>query len=133
MFKAQKMCRKLAQVNGCKNVKVKGECDWVEIAKLSEAKSFIFCDIEGAEMYVFDPVKCPEILNYDFMIEIHDTAEKNISDELIKRFEDTHDVTVIHSQKREPNKFVEFLSTEDRILALEELRGEECWGYFKRK
>ncbi|BBM86915.1 class I SAM-dependent methyltransferase [Candidatus Uabimicrobium amorphum] len=133
MFKAQKMCRKLAEVNNCTNIKVKGECGWEEIAKLSNEKSFIFCDIEGAETYVFDPIKCPEITKYDFLIEMHDTAEENISDELMKRFEDTHDITIIRSQKREPDEYINFLSTDDRILALEELRGEECWGYFKRK
>lgn len=133
MFKAQKMCRKLAKANNCKNIQVGGECSWQEIATLSEQDSFIFCDIEGAETYVFDPQKCPQIAKCDFLIEMHDTANINISDELVKRFSDTHDVTIIHSQKRETNELVDFLKPQEQALALEELRGEECWGYFKRK
>ena len=64
---------------------------------------------------------------------MHDTADTNISDELMNRFRDTHDITVIHSQKREANELVDFLKPQEQTIALEELRGEECWGYFKRK
>lgn len=138
MFRAQKLCRKLANKNSCDNVYLHDECGYDEIKKYSNEKTFIFCDIEGAESVLMDNVKCPELNKLDFLIEMHDNKTRNITDALVKRFEKTHDIQIIKSVARNTGTFIERykdcgLNAEDLAIALNEMRGQESWGYFCHK
>lgn len=102
--------------------------------KLKDKKSLVFCDIEGAEIELLDPVKFPELKNIDVIVEMHDIFNPKISSTLIDRFSQTHQITTI------PNRTYNFtLPEEANILTdlelsavLNEMRGGPTpWAFFK--
>ena len=63
--------------------------------KYQNKKTLIFCDIEGEEKRLLDPVKAPSLLNMDIIAEAHDCFDQTISSELINRFSASHAIEII--------------------------------------
>ena len=55
----------------------------------------LFCDIEGFEKILLDPIKVPNLKYVDLLIEAHDCFVPNITEELIERFYLTHTIRII--------------------------------------
>lgn len=89
--------RKLAALNGVEDfISIDKECNFSTLNSF-EGKTFVFCDIEGAEEYLLDPAKASALLNYDLLVEVHDGGVKSskIKDVLRRRFEDTHTIKIV--------------------------------------
>ena len=58
------------------------------------AAALLFVDIEGGELELLDPVACPALTRTDMIVEAHDCFIPGITDALIKRFRNTHAISI---------------------------------------
>ena len=92
----------------------------------------VFCDVEGAEVDLLDPILAPSLAEMDLIVESHDCLRADISELLTDRFSATHDVEVIADnglrQLNEPPTWFSKLSHLDQLLATWEWRsGPTPW------
>lgn len=131
---AQAACQSLAQLNGiAERVTVMGECTPAILSDLVRPGTLVFCDCEGAELKLLDPVAVPMLSQCDVLVEMHDFICAGASLTLQTRFRSTHSRSVIQPSVRDPaaypilGSFSEF----DRLFALCEFRpGPTPWGLF---
>jgi hypothetical protein len=89
---------KLATLNNVRDkISINGYCEVDALNVFAGKETMVICDIEGAEKELIDPVKAPGILQYDFLIEVHDGGDRSsaIKDVLRNRFSNTHTITMI--------------------------------------
>jgi Ribosomal protein L11 methyltransferase (PrmA) len=67
-------------------------------------KAFLLVDIEGAELDLLDPQKCPPLSQCDLLIEVHGRTDE-VADILLSRFEKTHSGRLIGRSPRNPFAF----------------------------
>jgi SAM-dependent methyltransferase len=65
-------------------------CQADNLARLGGRKTLVFCDIEGGEDVLLDPVKSPSLRECGLLVEAHDVFIAGISDRLITRFSESH-------------------------------------------
>lgn len=95
--KAQELCRLLCKANNLSNVEVNGHCNIDTIKQLNLSKRSLFViDCEGYEKALFDKFD-PAFSGHDFLIEIHDLLDIEISTVVTKCFENTHKIEKIES------------------------------------
>jgi hypothetical protein len=92
---ARKNLKELIYANKVNNVEIKNECSHEELNTKCKPNTLIFCDIEGFEKILLDPIKVPNLKNIDLIVETHDCFVPNVSEELIKRFYMTHTMRII--------------------------------------
>jgi len=92
---ARKNSMELKNINELDNVEVKAECTHEELNEKCKAGVLVFCDVEGFEDVLLDPVKVPNLKNVDLIIESHDCFVPGITDTLISRFYMTHVIRII--------------------------------------
>ena len=85
----------LKKVNELVNIEIKAECTHEELNQKSKPDTLVFCDIEGFEKILLDPVKVLNLKYVDLIIESHDFLVPNITEELIIRFYMTHTMRII--------------------------------------
>lgn len=94
---AQKACLNLAEKNQvAERVEIGALFTPAEFAQFAHKHTLVVCDIEGAEKDLLDPVAAPALKNMDIIVESHDCIVNGMTDTLLARFSDTHDITVIH-------------------------------------
>ncbi len=130
--RAQESARRQAVVNGLDRCQIRGlfgpeSLDMVrhQLGALPGAKIFLKCDIEGAELSLFDPGLCAILSGVDLLIEIHDFGDdSSIADQLRLRLASTHHVSLIGEHGRNPNvyPFLRHLPEDLRWLILSEGR-----------
>ena len=76
-------------------VKLVGPCDHQSLNSLIQQDTLLFCDVEGAEYHLLDPIHCPQLLNTDLIVEVHEFSRPGLGDALISRFSATHSPTKI--------------------------------------
>lgn len=134
---ARGLCQSLAELNGVANrVTVMGKCTTAELATLAPPGTLIFCDCEGAELELLDPVAVPNLSRCDILVEMHDFLRSETSSTLVNRFRSTHATRVIRESSRDFHAYpvLESFNEYDRLLALCELRpGPTPWGLFLAK
>ena len=86
----------------------------------------MLCDIEGAERELLDPQVSPALKGMDVIVESHECLIPGITQLLIERFKDNHQITLIQDdgQRRlesPPQWFVNFAHL-DQLLATWEWR-----------
>lgn len=127
--------RRLAALNHVTNVEIEKHCNHSHLEGListAKGRVLVICDIEGAEMEMIDPVKCPELAKADILVELHDGAGRpggTMSGELGARFGASHSATFIPIQRRDPDFYApvcQGLIREDLEHALDENRGVSC-------
>ena len=93
---------------------------WLE----PHALPLVFCDIEGSERQLLDPVAVPQLLKALVVCEIHDHLAPGTSALLMQRFSQTHRITFIESGSRHPHALPLLAEVEehDRWLAVSEGR-----------
>lgn len=85
----------LKNINKLSNIEINSECSHECLNLKSDSNTLIFCDIEGFEKELLDPLKAPNLKYVDIIVEAHDCFVPNITEELIKRFYLTHTVSII--------------------------------------
>jgi len=93
--------KKLATLNNViDHIIIKNLCNHKILNSLPNKKTFILCDIEGSETYLLNPKKAPKLYNIDMLIELHDGNNSYILNKFLKRFQESHNIEVIHFTKR---------------------------------
>ncbi len=92
---ALKNAKELIQLNGLDNVQIRTECNHAELNILCDENTLVFCDIEGFENILLDPIKVPNLRKADLIIESHDFIIEGVSELLVQRFVKTHKITIV--------------------------------------
>ncbi len=132
--KAREKVEKMMEINNIKNITVKAECSLEELNSKSQKGILVFCDIEGAEKTLLDPIKAPNLLDVDILVESHDCVEPGITDVLIDRFYKTHAIEMVvdYPSRIEHYKVPNQVSSDDYNELINEHRAEAMrWLYMK--
>ena len=90
---ARKRQFQLLALNAVNNLKVRRYCTHQKLAAEIKNDCVVVCDIEGYEVILLDPEKCPELTCADILVEIHKFEGKSVEDVrnlLESRFTGTH-------------------------------------------
>lgn len=85
----------LSTLNVVKNMKICRYCTHQNLAADIQDESVVICDIEGYEVVLLDPAKCPELIRADILVEIYNFEDKGVEDVrslLESRFSETHTI-----------------------------------------
>jgi precorrin-6B methylase 2 len=131
---ARTLCHSLAELNEvAERVTIMGQCTPTGLQELAQPGTLIFCDCEGGELELLDPVAVPNLSRCDILVEMHDFLRPETSATLETRFRSTHTTRVIPQSSRDPQAYpiLESFSEFDRLLCLCEHRpGSTPWGLF---
>lgn len=121
----------LAEAHGVADrVTVGGEFTTDDFAALHPAETFVFCDIEGAEIDLLTPDKAPNLRRLDILVELHNLPEVGVNRRMLDRFSATHRLDLIEPGARDITDFPELRTLEhlDQLLAFwEHRRGPTPW------
>ena len=137
--KAQEVCATLAQKNGVSDrVKVGAWFKPEDFQAYVNQKVLVLCDIEGAEKDLLNPEVAPALKGMDFIVESHECLIPGITQTLIERFKDTHQITLIQDngqrQIKDAPQWFNNLAHLDQLLATWEWRsGATPWVVMKAK
>ena len=126
----------MARLNGTSNVQEHDKCDPEWLHHYLKPSSFLMSDCEGYEDVLLDSQKAPSLLSCDILVELHETASPGVSERIKNRFSQSHEIISFHTQARDLDNFemLEFLLSNDRKLAVNELRnGSQQWFFLRRK
>jgi hypothetical protein len=136
---AQEVCSALAQKNGVSDrVKVSALFKPEDFVNYANQKILVLCDIEGAEREVLDPAKAPALAGMDLIVESHECLLPGITQLLIDRFKNSHQVTLVQDDGQRqlaklPPWFIGMAHL-DQLLATWEWRsGATPWLVMKSK
>ena len=87
--------KKLSKLNHVKNIQINVECTFDELNLISKENTLIFCDIEGFERILLDPLKVSNLKYVDVIVETHDFIFADTTELLISRFYKTHIIKMI--------------------------------------
>jgi hypothetical protein len=85
----------LRDINKLYNIIINSECSHECLNHKSDYNTLIFCDFEGFEKELLDPIRVPNLKFVDIIVDAHDCYVPNVTEELIKRFYLTHTATII--------------------------------------
>jgi hypothetical protein len=123
---AQALCRDLAALNGVEGrVDVGGQITAQEFDACLQERTFVLCDIEGAEDQLLDPLAAPGLAVADILVECHDVIRSGLTDRMAARFSATHRITRI-DRVLAPQLLPDWMnswSDMDRLMAMWEWRG----------
>ncbi len=140
--RAQQMCQQLAQQNGvAERLTVCGGFDAESLAvtlAAAEAKTLIWCDCEGYEYLLLDPLRVEPLIDCDLLVELHQIDQPvGRAQAWLKRWHSTHEVTWIESScSPAPPIPVEIAHWKelDQLLSRWEFRGEPTpWVWLQRR
>ena len=130
---ARKACADLAKKNGVADrVKIGKQFGIENFSDYASHNALVFCDIEGAERDLLDPIKAPALSNLDIIVESHECLVGGITEDLIQRFSSSHNIVRIddsgeRSLEEAPKWFSEMAHL-DQLLATWEWRsGPTPW------
>ena len=134
---ARKLCSALSTLNHLQDrVIVFGKCDSLALNALLTNRSLLICDCEGYEEELLRPELTPALSQTDILVELHDHIRPGVSLLLQKRFEKTHQITLVTATKRDPADYPNLLlsKSSDRDLAVSEFRSaNQQWAFFQAK
>jgi hypothetical protein len=96
-----------ARLNGvASRVLIKKAATHLELSDLIQQrrKTFLLVDIEGAELELIDPQKCPPLSQCDLLVEVHGRTDE-VAAILLDRFRKTHNGRLIERSPRNPFAF----------------------------
>jgi hypothetical protein len=94
----QTLLRDMATRNGVADrVRVMGRCEPADLRGelVPATKPVVFCDVEGYETALLDPVAIPELINAWILAELHEFIVPGVGKLIRSRFDKTHFVTEI--------------------------------------
>jgi hypothetical protein len=97
----------LARLNRVGNVIVESECTPERLDALCSGRPLVFCDCEGYEFDLLDPVKAPNLAGADIIVELHDfmRTDVDITPTIEARFAATHDIELVGVGTRAPQEY----------------------------
>ena len=104
---ARRMTELNALMNGvASRVLIKNAATHLELGDriLQRRKTFLLVDIEGAELDLIDPQKCPPLSQCDLLVEVHGRTDE-VAAILLDRFSKTHNGRLIGRSPRNPFAF----------------------------
>ena len=137
--KAQEVCATLAQKNGVSDrIKVGALFKPEDFKAYESQKVLVLCDIEGAEKDLLNPEVAPALKGMNLIVESHECLIPGITQTLIDRFMDTHQITLIQDngqrQLQNAPQWFNNLAHLDQLLATWEWRsGATPWLVMKAK
>jgi len=135
--KAQEVCTALAQKNDVSSrVKVGALFKPEDFEAYGGQKVLVLCDIEGAEKDLLNPEVAPALKGMDLIVESHECLLPGITQLLINRFKDTHQITLVQDngqrQLQDAPQWFNNLAHLDQLLATWEWRsGATPWLVMK--
>ena len=137
--KAQEVCATLAQKNGVSSsIKVGALFKPEDFESYAKQKVLVLCDIEGAEKELLNPELAPALKGMDMIVESHECLISGITQTLIDRFKDTHNITLIQDngqrQLKDSPQWFNNMTHLDQLLATWEWRsGATPWLVMKAR
>jgi len=137
--KAQEVCTALAQKNEVSDrVKVSALFKPEDFANYANQKVLVLCDIEGAEKDLLDPELAPALKGMDLIVESHECLISGITQTLINRFKESHQITLVQDsgqrQLKDSPQWFNNLAHLDQLLATWEWRsGATPWLVMKAR
>lgn len=137
--KAQETCKALAEKNGVADrVQIGALFKPEDFASYANQKVLLLCDIEGAERDLLNPEQAPALKGMDIILESHECLIPGITQEIIRRFEVSHDITLVQDngqrQLQQAPAWFNNLAHLDQLLATWEWRsGPTPWLVMKAK
>lgn len=132
--------------DGCaENAALNGVADRVILAETADhdsfdichtTRSFVLCDIEGAEDQLLDPATAHGLRRADILVECHDCFAPNLSDRIAARFDPTHNIQRIdrHPKGAALPEWADGWSDLDRLLMQWEWRaGPTPWLWMQAR
>ena len=92
---ARKQCERMMRLNDLDNIQINEECTHLKLNNECQPGVLIFCDIEGFECELLDPIRAPNMAYVDLIVESHDCFVPGITDKLISRFYMTHSIRIV--------------------------------------
>lgn len=96
----------LAKLNEVSNIEIKTECSHRELELHSKQNTLVFCDIEGFEDILLDPINVPSLKFADVLVESHDCFVEGVTENLIERFGETHRLRIVVDYPFRTGKYV---------------------------
>jgi hypothetical protein len=117
------VCKTVAARNGVE-VETAGEFRPADFADFAGKKVLVWCDIEGSEADLLDPIKTPALLGMDLVVELHLTSKGHSAAILPKRFAGSHNIEMVQNELHKPvlPAFLKDLGHLDQLLAQWEWR-----------
>jgi hypothetical protein len=137
--KAQEVCSALAHKNGMSDrVKVGALFKPEDFDAYRNQKVLVLCDIEGAEKELLNPEVAQALKGMDLIIESHECLIPGITQTLIDRFKDSHNITLVQDngqrQLQDSPQWFKNLAHLDQLLATWEWRsGATPWLVMKAR
>ena len=137
--KAQEVCTALAKKNAVSDrVKVGALFKSEDFEAYGGQKVLVLCDIEGAEKDLLNPEIAPALKGMDLIVESHECLLPGITQLLINRFKDTHQITLVQDngqrQLNDAPQWFNNLAHLDQLLATWEWRsGATPWLVMKAR
>jgi hypothetical protein len=137
--KAQEVCAALAQKNAVSDrVKVGALFKPEDFEAYGGQKVLVLCDIEGAEKDLLNPAVAPALKGIDLIVESHECLLPGITQLLINRFKDTHQITLVQDngqrKLKDAPQWFNNLAHLDQLLATWEWRsGATPWLVMKAR
>jgi len=140
-FISRRQVAAVASKNRPVNCVISNECRHEDLSRFCRKKTFILCDIEGAEVDLLDQHRVPDLKNADMCIEVHATAAlqpTEVLKALSRRFAQTHQINVIKQDSEKlhliPPNLRRSLGESEVKRALNEHRGDAMrWLWLKSK
>jgi len=135
--KAQEVCTALAKKNEVSDrVKVGALFKPEDFASYANQKVLVLCDIEGAERELLNPEVAPALKGMDLIVESHECLISGITQTLINRFKESHEITLVQDngqrQLKDAPLWFNNLAHLDQLLATWEWRsGPTPWLVMK--
>lgn len=134
---ATALCQKLAESNGVSaQIENREQCTFEDFEICSTHKTFVLCDIEGAERELLDIEKAPALAKADILVETHPFRAPKVLETLKARFSATHEVVQINREVSDDElpEWANRLGDLDRLLMLWEWRYRPTpWLWMKHK
>ncbi|MCB0176400.1 MAG: hypothetical protein KDJ97_38235, partial [Anaerolineae bacterium] len=132
---ARRLQKKLAHLNGSKNITIGKYCTYKKINQLATTKTILICDIEGYEYQLLDPDRAEGLLHCDILVEVHGFTGLQAAEVeriLVQRFKHSHRIQRIASKVRCAKDWQNTcgyrLSNQELTIALNEHRSNsQCW------
>lgn len=135
--KARALAGQLAAANDVADrVILGGEIGHRDFEMCRHLRTFVLCDIEGAEDALLDPAAAPGLRFADILVEVHEGMKPGLTDRLAARFAATHRITRVGRRLDASSlpPWTEGLGDLDRLLLLWEWRSSPTpWLWLERK
>lgn len=117
---AQRLCRRLAELNGVGGrVRVGGRCRQEDLQLLAGSGTVLICDIEGAEGAFLDPAAIPALFQTTLVIELHDCLVPGVADVVRGRFATSHNCEEMAAEERAPQELSAVSENQGRLMLSE--------------